>query len=286
MKAKNLNFIFLITIIFISCKNNSFEGYRKLDKNVYYKLVKFGESERRPSEGDYVVSYLHLMNCSDSVIYKGIKQFKIEKNKNEIYECLKILSKDDCAIFILPVKKHLLSILDVSMPELIKNDKYFKLKIELLNIQTDEEFNKEKEAFVKWIENFNEYEKIILKQYIENSRLNVEPDSSGIYRLVIKKGNDKKVRNGSLVTVHYEGKFLNGKFFDSTKKRNQPFEFVYGTECQMIKGLYDAIGKMTEGEKDIVIIPSELAFGEKGSSTGIIPPYTSLVFEVEILSIK
>ena len=86
--------------------------------------------------------------------------------------------------------------------------------------------------------------------------------------------------------IHYEGKFLNGKFFDSSVKRNQPFEFVYGTECQLIQGLYKNIGNMCEGEKDLVIIPSELAFGSNGSSTGLIPPYTSLLFEVEIMKIK
>jgi len=280
--------IIIALLSLISCNNNNkYEGYAKLGKDVYFKLIKFGESERKPQIGDYVICYLHLMTINDSILYEGVKQFKIEKNKNNIlYDCLKILSKDDAAVFILPVKPYIFSVLEIKIPEVIKKEKVFKLKIELVNIQLEHEYKKEKEAFIKWIEDMNDFEKVVLKQYIENHKLNVEPDSNGIYRLVIRKGNEKKVKIGSHVTVHYEGKFLNGKFFDSTKKRNQPFEFVYGTESQLIKGLYDVIGKMTEGEKNIVIIPSRLAFGEKGSSTGIIPPYTSLLFEVEVLSIK
>ena len=85
------------------------------------------------------------------------------------------------------------------------------------------------------------------------------------------------------MTVNYEGRFLNGRFFDSTVKRNQPFEFVYGTELQVIPGLEDAIGRMREGQRALVILPSDLAWGEKGSSTGIVPPFTTVIYEVELL---
>ena len=54
----------------------------------------------------------------------------------------------------------------------------------------------------------------------------------------------------------------------------------------MIKGLEEAIGMMREGEKSLFILPSELGFGNQGSSTGIIPPFTSLIFEVEILKVS
>ena len=79
---------------------------------------------------------------------------------------------------------------------------------------------------------------------------------------------------------------FDGKYFDSTIRRNQSFQFVYGTEWQVIKGLEEAIGMMHEGEKSLFIVPSELAFGPAGSSTGIIPPYTSLIFEVELLKVS
>jgi len=53
----------------------------------------------------------------------------------------------------------------------------------------------------------------------------------------------------------------------------------------VVKGLEEAIGLMKEGEKSLVILPSEQAFGSEGSSTGMIPPFTSLIFEVEILEV-
>ncbi|NJO69829.1 MAG: FKBP-type peptidyl-prolyl cis-trans isomerase [Bacteroidetes bacterium] len=161
-----------------------------------------------------------------------------------------------------------------------------KFEAEIIEIQTMVQYNREKEAFLKWSEDFGEYEKLILRQYLEDSKLNLTASEKGIFSLILKKGNEKKVNLGDTLVVHYEGRFLNGKFFDSTKKRNEAFQFVYGQQWQVIKGMEEVIGSMHEGERTLFILPSELAFGEQGSSTGIIPPFTSLIFEVELISIN
>jgi FKBP-type peptidyl-prolyl cis-trans isomerase len=160
-----------------------------------------------------------------------------------------------------------------------------KITIDMIEIQTETEYKKEKEAFLNWIEDFGDYEKVILRQFIEEEKLPVELMASGIYFINLVPGTGKKIEPGDTITINYEGRFLNGKFFDSTVKRSQPFQFVYGTEWQVVKGLEEAIGMMKEGEKSLVILPSDLAFGSEGSSTGMIPPFTSLIFEVEILEV-
>jgi FKBP-type peptidyl-prolyl cis-trans isomerase len=156
----------------------------------------------------------------------------------------------------------------------------------LKNIQTREEYEREKEAFLSWIEDFGDYEKVVLKQFISAEKPGISPLPSGIYYVNLRPGKGKKIEPGDTLTINYEGRFLNGKFFDSTVKRNQPFQFVYGTEWQVIKGLEEAIGMMHEGERSLFILPSELGFGNTGSSTGVIPPFTSLIFEVEILKVS
>jgi FKBP-type peptidyl-prolyl cis-trans isomerase len=156
----------------------------------------------------------------------------------------------------------------------------------MLEIQSEKEYLSEKEAFLSWINDFGDYEKVILKQFISEEKLDVSPLPSGIFYLNLLPGTGKKVEAGDTVVVNYEGRFLNGKFFDSTVKRSEPFQFVYGTEWQVIEGLEEAIGYMREGEKSIFILPSELAFGNRGSSSSIIPPFTSLIFEVEILKVS
>jgi FKBP-type peptidyl-prolyl cis-trans isomerase len=62
-------------------------------------------------------------------------------------------------------------------------------------------------------------------------------------------------------------------------------EFVFGEQGQVIKGFETAISLLNEGAQAKFIIPSQLAYGEKGSSTGIVPPYTTLVYEIELLKL-
>ncbi|NJK87555.1 MAG: hypothetical protein HC906_17835 [Bacteroidales bacterium] len=176
--------------------------------------------------------------------------------------------------------------LKTPLPSFFTPEDYLKISVDVIEIQTEEEYIQEKEAFLKWIEDFGEYEKVILKQFLTDEKLNVAPIGKGIYQLIVNKGNGNKIETGDTITINYEGKFLNGKFFDSTKKRNMPFQFVYGTEWQVIKGLEDVLQKMEENEKSIFIFTSETAFGHEGSSTGMIPPYTSLIYEIEILEVK
>jgi FKBP-type peptidyl-prolyl cis-trans isomerase len=108
----------------------------------------------------------------------------------------------------------------------------------------------------------------------------------GIYYIVQRTGNGPAVTIGDTVVIHYEGHFLNGKYFDSTRRRNDPLQFVYGHQLQVIGGLEKAIGKMCEGDKALVIIPSEQAFGADGSVEGIVPPFTPVVFEIELINVK
>jgi peptidyl-prolyl cis-trans isomerase A (cyclophilin A) len=197
-----------------------------------------------------------------------------------------MLSKDESATFIIQADSFFTATLRTNLPRFIAPGSPMKVDVEMIEIQKEDEYVKEKEAFLSWIEDFGDYEKVILQQFIREEKLDVSPLPSGIYYLNLKPGTGKKVELGDTITLNYEGRFLNGKFFDSTIKRMQPFQFVYGTEWQVIKGLEEAIGMMCEGEKALFILPSELGFGNRGSSNSFIPPFTSLIFEVELLKVS
>ncbi len=281
--------ILLIVLLFASCNYTSeHDGYTKKKHGIYFKLIKFGENNKKPSYGDYITADIKYSTIDDSVFFEGRRKLKLTKPdyKGSIDDCFLMLSKGDAALFIIPATDLYNKTLNTSLPNFLQDEGKIKIYIEMINIQSEEEYEHEKEAFVKWIEDFGEYEKVLLKQYLEKNELDIKPNEEGIYHITTREGKGNRVKIGDTLIVHYEGRFLNGQFFDSTRKRNQPFSFIYGQKWQLIEGLEKGIGQMREGEKAIFILPSELAFKESGSSTGIIPPYTSLIFEVELLKIN
>lgn len=107
---------------------------------------------------------------------------------------------------------------------------------------------------------------------------------NGVQVEILKVGTGAVAKNGDTVAVHYVGTLENGVKFDSSVDRGIPFEFNLGVG-QVIPGWEIGVEGMKVGEKRKLIIPSELAYGERGAGN-VIPPNATLIFEVELLGIK
>jgi FK506-binding protein 14 len=94
----------------------------------------------------------------------------------------------------------------------------------------------------------------------------------------------EKTQKGQMLTMHYKGTFEDGKQFDSSLDRNQPFTFQIGVG-QVVKGWDQGLLDMCVGEKRRLIVPSHLGYGEHGAGE-VIPPGATLVFETELLKIE
>ncbi len=121
------------------------------------------------------------------------------------------------------------------------------------------------------------------RDYIAKKWPAAKKTASGLMYIVIKEGTgDKSPVMGSKVTTHYKGMFLDGRVFDSSYDRGEPFQFSVG---QVIEGWDEALMSMKRGEKRTLIIPPDLAYGSRGAG-GVIPPNAFLVFEVELIDFK
>jgi FKBP-type peptidyl-prolyl cis-trans isomerase FklB len=110
----------------------------------------------------------------------------------------------------------------------------------------------------------------------------VKVTKSGIQYKVIKAGKGKKPKASDTVKVHYRGTLIDGREFDSSYKRKEPAKFPLRG---VIKGWQEILPMMKTGAKWHIAVPSELAYGPRGQG-GMIGPNSTLVFEIELLSIE
>ena len=108
--------------------------------------------------------------------------------------------------------------------------------------------------------------------------------NSGLYYNITKKGDGKAAEKGKTVSVHYKGMLMDGTVFDSSFKRNQPIDFPLGVG-QVIAGWDEGIQLLNVGDQATLIIPSDLAYGERGAG-GVIPGGATLKFDVELVNVK
>ena len=109
----------------------------------------------------------------------------------------------------------------------------------------------------------------------------IKVTESGLQYEVINEGTGKKAKATDQVKCHYEGTLIDGTLFDSSIKRGEPA--VFGVN-QVIPGWVEALQLMPEGSKWKLYIPSDLAYGARGAGE-MIPPHSTLVFEVELLEV-
>jgi len=107
---------------------------------------------------------------------------------------------------------------------------------------------------------------------------------SGLKYEDLKEGTGAEAKKGDTVEVHYTGTLTNGKKFDSSLDRNEPFSFKLGAGM-VIKGWDEGVAGMKVGGKRKLMIPPELGYGARGAGN-VIPPNAELIFEVELLKIK
>jgi len=162
--------------------------------------------------------------------------------------------------------------------------------IEVLDLKTKAENEKavkdEEAAAKKAAAEAEAKEPTLIQQYLKDNKITAKPSASGLYYIEKVAGKGAKAKAGDKVKVHYTGKLLNGKVFDSSleRKPSTPYEFVLG-QGQVIPGWDEGIALMSAGGKATLLIPSKLGYGERGAGADI-PAFSPLVFDVELVSIS
>ncbi len=159
--------------------------------------------------------------------------------------------------------------------------------IEIVNVQSkadhDKQIAADKKKKEQQLETNKKQETSLRDKYLKEHNITVKPTASGLYYVEKVKGTGPRAVAGKKVKVHYTGTLLNGTKFDSSRDRNEPYAFPLG-QGQVVKGWDEGIALMNVGGKATLIVPSSLGYGAEDK--GVIPPYSTLVFEVELMEVK
>ncbi len=287
--------IVLFFIFFISCNYSIHAGFAETENGLYYKLLNIGDGERYAMPKDYVTAQIIIKTEKDSVLYEtkkigleGTVTFILPEKftyKKDYREGFLYLNEGDSAVFITDARAIFLDKNKTKIPIGLHPESNLYVGVKVVKISSPEEQVAAAQLEKEKLEKGEFEEKRILDKYLVENKIEVAPVANGIYHIVLSEGRGVSVDAGRVALLYYKGLFLNGRCFDSSFE-SQPFEYILGAEEQLMPGLVAGVRKMREGEKAKFIIPSHLAFGSAGSSTGMIPPFTTLVYEVELLKVQ
>jgi FKBP-type peptidyl-prolyl cis-trans isomerase FkpA len=272
MLKNRYTYLLFYILIFSSCSNNSeYKGYTKTGSGLYYKLLQIGDGKHKPVVGDYLQLCITYKTDKDSVFM-------------DTYSC-NDMNEGDAVSFIVSSDSLFKKFFKTDLPLFLKQGSIVKMDVKLNRILNETEYNNVLNKYEQIVEDRDIEEQRKLKTFLDTNQTQFSPLNNGMYYLPIKQGVGDFAEDGDLVKINYKGYFLDGKQFESTYDTQQPLEFIFGEEGQVIGGFQTAISLMNEGAKTKFIIPSQLAFDKTGSSTGIVPPYTTVVYEIELINL-
>jgi len=257
--------LILLVFILISCENK-FPEFIQQEEGVYMKLLSFEEEVLTVENKAFAAVSIEIYD-EDKLLFSHQQIDRIELKNNQFDFLIKYLSLGDSCHFMIPAER----IINMFKPLILKetNAKQLSVFIKLANIYEDV-LDKE------MIEQF------VLKSYLKE--IDVK-EQLGVYVGNIKPGYGKEIERGDEITITYKGYFINGLEFDNVSGKTA-FTFAYGSQGQVIKGLEIAIKTMREGQESKIIIPSQLAFGEEGSTTLIVPSFTTVIYDLEVVKVN
>lgn len=268
---------------FNSC--SKYKGFKQdKESGIYYKFYVQNKDSVQAQTGD-VVSLLYQLSLKDSVLVSTIPiQELVQESiyKGDVYSAIRMLHVGDSATFILDADTffHYMG----GENPFDSKELYFTFKMtELMpKAEVDAMMAEQEAQYNAYMEQAKAAEDSLMQNYIAKNKIKVAPTASGLYFIPKKAGKGAQAMAGQKVAVHYVGKLLDGTEFDNSIKRGEPIEFVLG-QGRVIPGWDEGIAMMKEGEKAVLLIPSKLAYGERGNQA--IPPCAPLVFDVELVKV-
>jgi FKBP-type peptidyl-prolyl cis-trans isomerase FkpA len=277
-------FLLALTFFAFSCKQ---KAYKTTPKGLKYKIYTSTGGEKAKL-GDVIKFKYMIFNDKDSELSNSGGKGKIFMDRlygarfGTFTEGFMMLAKGDSAAFFV-----LADSMTKGQPDpKLKPGTLVKYVIKMLDVKPSAEFEKDQKKAAEEQKQLMEVNKAkepqLIADYIKMKAPNAVKTDSGLYYVIEKEGKGAKPKDGDSIIAHYAGTFLDGKEFDND--RGKTFSFKMGAH-QVIPGWEEGFKQLKKGSKAKLIIPSKLAYGPQGYGKEI-PPYSPLIFEVELVDVK
>ena len=290
MKKIQLFIMAIITMGIVSCAGGDLE-FQETESGLKYVFHEQSGNER--AEMGKMLSMHMSYSVNDSVIFNSTDMdmpvyIPLEPSgyPGDIFEAMGMLAVGDSASFKLNARDFFVGTAGmIEPPPFVGAGDDMLFHIRLIAAFNEEEFAMEEQRIMEEQMKKNllraEQEDDNLLAYVREEGIEVEPTASGLYFIEHERGDGRKVESGDLVSVHYEGRLLDGTVFDASHDRGEPLEFIVG-QGWVIPGWDEGINLMHVGGKATLIIPSYLGYGDR-ADIPVIPPYSTLIFDVEVV---
>ena len=249
---------FCVMLSFLTGCDNAPKGYKTTDNGLYYRFYVNNGGEV-PNVGDLVELTLSCVVNDTTVIIpasKNIIQLNEPSFATDFAEGVAMMHKGDSASFIVNIDSTFMNLFRVpELPKEFNSTDIMRFEIKVNDFYPESEYvNKMVEAIKKQYpeETANAYAE--MQQYFALNNISASPTASGLYYVQTVEGNGEMPEKGDNVKVHYTGKLLNGKVFDSSVERGEPIEVPIGMGY-VIPGWDEGIMLMSKGEKGVLYIP-------------------------------
>lgn len=279
-------------------------GFKKTATGLSYKFIVQNPKAQKVQLGDVLVAEIGMRLNADTLYSnfgdpKRILQVTEGIFNGDLPEGLLMLHIGDVATFAVNADSMAQYYEADQMPSTYvagRGDKVF-YDIHLIDIVTAEEIAQEEEMQDAEWQELKAQETADIAKYVADHHITVKPTESGLYVVINRKGDGPKVVDGKTVYVNYTGRLLDGRVFDSNiesvaKENNiyqkdrvyEEMKYIVG-QVSFLPGWDEGIMGQSEGSIITLVMPSDLGRGEDGAGD-LIPPYSPLVFEIEIVSVK
>ena len=273
----------MVSIMMMGCSGNK-NNFQEHSSGLKYKFIEMNPRGNTPERGDILLMSIKYLTEAGLLISES-SSYRIQLDQpiyqGDFFTGLAIMQVDDSVHFLLDADDYYHNTRKRDLPEEFVVGDNILLYVKLKNIVKVESLETERLAIYHTDE---EQEMSLLRNYIDNSNVRVEPTKSGLYVIILEDGSGPLVQAGQAISAHYTGKTIDGKIFDSSVQRGTPYSFTLG-RGKVIKGWDEGFAKLKKGSRARFIIPSKLAYGKDGFGNSILP-FSTLIFEVELLDFK